>query len=91
MEFYSFIQCGSGRFELCLFDEVIMTGRIHRPDTVDMATVIPKMKYPNSTSDIPHSSLSKQALYTLLEQKGYQLGEKFKTVTNIDLYFEGII
>lgn len=51
----------------------------------------PKMKYPFITSDVPYSSISKHDLYTMLEHNGYDLGKYFKTVTNIDLHFEGNI
>lgn len=56
-----------------------------------MAPINPKLKYPSrvSESDLPHSSVSKHDLYTSLEHNGYKLGEEFKTVTNIDLHFEG--
>jgi len=89
LEFYSLIQCGSGHFEVCLENEVILSGKIFRPDSVDMTPIIPKMKYPDTVSDVPHSSISKHDLYSLLEYNGYELGEQFKTVTNIDLHFEG--
>lgn len=89
MDFYSFIQCGSGRFEVCLDNEVILSGKIYLPDAIDMATINSKMKYPSTVSGSPYSSISKHDLYTLLEQNGYQHGENIKTVTNIDLYFEG--
>lgn len=89
MEFYLLIQCGSGHFEVCMGSEVIITGRIYRPDALDMVPIIPKMKYLNTASDTPYSSISKYDLYTLLENNGYEIGEKFRTVTNIDLHFEG--
>lgn len=89
LEFYSLIQCGSGRFEVCLDTEVIITGRIYRPDALDMVSIIPKQKYPNIVSNVPYSSISKHDLYTLLENNGYEIGDKFRTVTNIDLHFEG--
>lgn len=54
-----------------------------------MAPINPKLKYPSTITDLPHSSISKHDLYTLLEHNGYKLGEAFKTVTNIDLHFEG--
>lgn len=55
-----------------------------------MARLTPKMKYPNiGLSEIPHNSISKHDLYTMLEHNGYELGEKFMTVTNIDSYFDG--
>lgn len=92
LEFYSLIQCGSGYFEICLENEVIVSGKILRPDDIDMTPIKPKMKYPDTISSlIPHSSISKHDLYSLLEHNGYELGEQFKTVTNIDLYFEGKI
>jgi len=84
------IQCGSGYFEVCLENEVILTGRIYRPDAIDMAPIISKIKYPNTVSDVPHSSISKNDLYTLFEHNGYEIGGKLKSVTNIDLHFEGI-
>jgi len=90
LEFYSFIQCGSGHFEVCLENEVILTGRIYRPDAIDMAPIISKIKYSNTVSDVPHSSISKNDLYTLFEHNGYEIGGKLKSVTNIDLHFEGI-
>lgn len=85
---YSFIQSGTGRFELCLEDELILTGKIYTPDAVDMTSRLSKM-YNNSVSKTPHSSISKHDLYTMLEFNGYELGEKFRNVSNIDLYFEG--
>uniref|UniRef100_A0A2S2P8N0 Fatty acid synthase n=1 Tax=Schizaphis graminum TaxID=13262 RepID=A0A2S2P8N0_SCHGA len=88
LEFYSLIQCGSGHFEICLENEVIVSGKIFRPDSIDMTLIKPKMKYPDTVSDVPHSSISKYDLYSLLEHNGYELGETFQTVTNIDLYFE---
>lgn len=92
MECYSFIQCGTGRFEVCYNDEVIISGRVYRPDSINMAELHPKMKYPSTVSNnTPHSSISKNDLYSLLEHNGYELGEHFRTVTNIDLYFEGNI
>lgn len=91
MEFYSLIHCGSGYFEICLDDEVIIRGKIFRPDAIDMNKINPKMKYPVIESDEPYSSISKHDLYTLLEHNGYDLGKDFKNVTNIDLYFEGNI
>lgn len=90
LELYSFVQCGSGRFEVCLDNEIILTGRVYRPDAIDMAPMTTKMKYPNTVSDVPHSSISKNDLYTLFEHNGYEIGDKLKSVTNIDLHFEGI-
>lgn len=89
LELYSLIQCGSGRFEVCLENEIILTGRVYQPDAMDMSMMSPKMKYPSIVSGEPHSSISKHDLYTSLERNGYDLGEQFKTVTNIDLYFKG--
>ncbi|VVC29213.1 Acyl transferase/acyl hydrolase/lysophospholipase,Ketoacyl-synthetase, C- [Cinara cedri] len=89
LEFYSLIQCGSGYFEVCLGEQLIFSGKIYQPDLIDMTVMSPKMKYPSTVvSDIPHSSITKHDLYTLMEHHGYELGEKFMTVTNIDLYFE---
>lgn len=90
-EFYSLIQCGSGRFEVSLDKEVILTGRIYQPDAMDLVSLSPKMKYPNTFSDAPHSSISKHDLYTYLEHNGYDIGDNLKTVTNIDLHFEGMV
>lgn len=56
-----------------------------------MTTIKPKMMYSETVSNLPHSSISKHDLYSLLEHNGYELGEQFKTVTNIDLHFEGKI
>jgi len=71
-------------------DEVIVSGRVYRPDSINMAELNQKMMYPSTVShNTPHSSMSKNDLYSLLEHNGYELGEHFKTVTNIDLYFEG--
>jgi len=89
LELYSLIQCGSGHFEICLENQVIVSGKIFRPDFIDMTPIKPKMKYPDTVSDVPHNSISKYDLYSLLEHNGYELGEQFKTVTNIDLHFEG--
>lgn len=88
LELYSLIQCGSGHFEICLENKVIVSGKIFRPDFIDMTPIKPKMKYPDTVSDVPHSSISKYDLYSLLEHNGYELSEQFKTVTNIDLHFE---
>lgn len=89
MEFYSLIQSGSGHFEICLDNEVIIKGKVFRPDTIDINHINPKMKYPVTVSDEPYSSISKHDLYTMLEHNGYDLGKNFKNVTNIDLHFEG--
>jgi hypothetical protein len=89
MEFYSFIQCGTGYFEVCFGSEVLLSGKVYRPDALDMAPINPKLKYPIIVSDLPHSSISKHDLYTSLEHIGYKIGEEFKTVINIDLHFEG--
>lgn len=90
LQFYSFIQCGTGRFEICYNDEVIVSGRVYQPDSMYMADLSPKMKYPLTVSNnTPYSSVSKHDLYTLLEHNGYELGNYFRNVTNIDLYFEG--
>lgn len=57
---------------------------------MDIPRLSPKMKYPNKgLSDIPHNSISKHDLYTMLEHNGYELGDKFMTVTNIDSYLDG--
>lgn len=90
MEFYSLIQCGSGRFEVCLGNDVIVTGKVYRPDAMYMAQNSKKMKYPSIVSDLPHSSISNHDLYTLLEHNGYDIGSTFRTVSNINLHFEGI-
>lgn len=89
LDFSSLIQCGTGHFELCLDNEAILTGKISRPDPMDMVQLKSKMKYPDTVSDVPHSSISKHNLYSLLEHNGYDLNEQFKNVTNIDLHFEG--
>lgn len=91
MEFHSLIQCGTGCFEVCFHDQIILSGRVYRPESINISQNNSKMKYPITVSNnVPYSSISKHDVYTLLEHNGYEFGEKFKTVTNIDLHFEGM-
>lgn len=87
--FYSFILCGSDRFEVCLNDEIIFSGKVYRPDAIDMTQLDEKMKYLPTSTGMPHGSVSKHDIYSLLEYNGYNLHESCKAVTNIDLHFEG--
>ncbi|XP_050423058.1 fatty acid synthase-like [Adelges cooleyi] len=74
------IQC-SGFFELSWNGTIILTGQIEFttkkysiPQTLDHAI------------ENSESLISKNEIYAIFEKKGYQLGEHFKTINNVELF-----
>lgn len=84
------IQWGSGQFEYSLNDEVIFSGQIGFLTDENSIKNPEKSTELCKTSDDYQGSVSKEEIYNLMENHGYDLGDNFKNITNIDFYKQDI-
>lgn len=85
------IQLGSGLFEYTLDNEVIFSGQIEFLHKNDMICQTSKKAVSlDSKSDDFHGSVSKDEIYNIFENNGFNSNNNFKNITNIDIYKNNI-
>lgn len=84
-ELCSTIQAGTGRFELCLNNKIILSGNIFVLDDLKSYKTTTAVHKENSGVD-PLMSLNHDEVYSSLEQFCYCVGDVFKTVKRIDIF-----
>jgi len=84
------IQWGSGLFEYSLNDEVIFSGQISFIKDLNLNLRPENSKIIDKTSSDFQGCVSKEELYVILKQNGYNLGCNFKNITNFDVYKNNI-
>lgn len=91
-ECYVMIQWGSGHFEYNLNDEVICSGRISfSADDDPTGNNTGKLSAgPGKTSDDYQGSVSKEEIYSLMGNHGYDLGDKFRNIGGVDFYKQDV-
>lgn len=87
-ESYLMIQWGSGLFEYTLDNKVIFSGKIAflNKNDIQLCTESNKIASLDTRSDDFHASISKDEIYNIIENKGFDLGDNFKNITNLDIY-----
>ncbi|XP_025423656.1 fatty acid synthase-like [Sipha flava] len=83
-ELCSTIQAGTGRFELCLNNKIVLSGNIFVFDDLKFKNTITTVHKENSCEDLV--SLNHDEVYSSLEQFGYCVGNVFKTVKRVDIF-----
>lgn len=82
------IQSGSGRFELCLNDTIVLSGNIFSLDKLksNKNTTAVYGESVGSGGGKSIVSLSRDDVYLSLEQYHYNVGDVFKTIRHVDIY-----
>jgi len=78
------IQAGTGRFELCLNNDIILSGYIFILDNLKFSTNSTVNK--NNDNDSQIVSLEHNEVYSILEQFNYCVGDVFKTIKHVDIF-----
>lgn len=84
------IQLGSGNFEFTLDNQVIFSGHIEFLNKNDVCLTSKKAVSLDSKSDDFHGSISKNEIYNIFENNGFNLNNNYKNITNIDIYKNNI-
>ncbi|XP_025202615.1 fatty acid synthase-like [Melanaphis sacchari] len=87
-DLFTSIQSGTGRFEVCLNDTIVLSGYIFIFDHLKFnknATVL-HGKNNGSDSNSCIVSLSHDEVYSNFEQFGYSVGDVFKMIRHADIY-----
>lgn len=80
------IQNASGFFEYIINDEIILSGHICNFDNKNLNSKLEVPKISNNLLNDFQGCISKYELYYILEENGYQLGDNFKNITNLNVY-----
>lgn len=78
------IQAGTGRFELCLNNKIVLSGNIFEYDRLKFKKNPTASK--ENDDDSPVVSLSHDEVYSSLEQFGYCVGDSYKTIKHVDIF-----
>ena len=81
------IQRGSGAFEIVADESVLVTGKIHSPEDVDLEFVnLPSAPYQNGSAiyNEDHFVLTSNDIYKELRLRGYNYKEEFKAIRQIE-------
>ncbi|XP_050438788.1 fatty acid synthase-like isoform X2 [Adelges cooleyi] len=81
LEIINYMIQSSGFFELNLNGAIILTGQIEFTDKECISSQTIYQSNENS-----EWSISKNEVYAMFEEKGYQLGEHFKTISNVEIF-----
>lgn len=84
------IQLGSGNFEFTLDNKIIFSGHIEFLNKNDVCLTSKKTVSLDSKSDDFHGSISKNEIYNIFENNGFNLNNNYKNITNIDIYKNNI-
>ncbi|XP_050438841.1 fatty acid synthase-like [Adelges cooleyi] len=71
----------SGFFEFSFNGTIVLTGQI---EFTDKKYITPQTIY--QTIENSELSISKNEVYAMFKKKGYQLGEHFKTINNVEIF-----
>lgn len=81
------IQSGTGRFEVCLNNVIVLSGYIFVLDRLKYKKNETAIQENNGSDNYPRIiSLSHDEVYSSLEQFGYSVGDVFKTIRHADIY-----
>lgn len=82
------IQSGTGRFELCLNNTMVLSGYIFVFDQLSSNKDATTVHVENMSSCGGNCivSLSHDDVYSSLEQFGYNVGDVFKTIRHVNIY-----
>jgi len=80
------IQWGSGLFEYSIDDEVILSGRISSLKHNSLNPKTGKSFTSDNVADNFQECVSKDEIYAVLANNGYDLGDNFKNMTNLNVY-----
>lgn len=84
------IQKGTGYFEYNLNNKIIFSGVISFLYGLSL-NIEPKISRTlDKTSENFQGSVSKNEIYTILENNGHQLGDNFKNITSFEMYKKDI-
>ncbi|XP_050423204.1 fatty acid synthase-like [Adelges cooleyi] len=84
-EIYSTIQAGTGRFELCLDSDIIITGTVKVPiDSHDLNKYSEETK--KSQQGTPQVSYNHGEIYSSFDHFNYCAGDTFKKLKQINVY-----
>jgi len=81
------IQAGTGRFELCLNNDIILSGYIFILDNLKFSTNSTVNKKNDNDSQIV--SLEHNEVYSILEQFNYCVGDVLKKIKHVDIFKDG--
>lgn len=82
------IQAGTGRFELCLNNKIVLSGNIFVLDGPRRTNSASAERTDNDGGN-PIVSLDRDEIYASLEQFGYCVGDVFKTLRHINIFEDG--
>lgn len=83
----SSIQAGTGRFELCLDNTIILSGNIFVLDDKNFSKNKTVHQEKNKNTSV---LLTPEEVYLGLEQFGYCVGDVFKTIKRVDIFEDGM-
>lgn len=84
------IQAGTGRFELCLNNKLILTGNIFVLDNFNFNKKSMVHINGDNNTRTPIVSLNSDEVYSSIEQFGYCVGEVFKTIKCVNIFEDGM-
>lgn len=80
------IQSGSGLFEYSFGNEVILSGQIAFLKDINLGTKLKISKSLDKTSEDFLGQVSKDEIYDILNNNGFNLGDNFKNIINFEMY-----
>lgn len=83
------IQAGTGRFELCLNNKIVLSGYIFELENFELNT--DAITHKEIDGGNPIASLNRGEVYSSLEQFGYCVGDVFKTIKHINIFEDGTL
>lgn len=84
------IQLGSGTFECNIDNESVLSGEIRFLNDTVLDSTKEKSIYLDKTSEDFQGYISENEIYSTLKNKGFNLGEDFKNITNYEIYKNSI-
>lgn len=82
------IQAGTGRFELCLNNKIVLSGNIFELE--DHKSNMNATTNKENVDDSSTVSLNRDEVYSSFEHFGYCVGDVFKTIKHINIFEDGI-
>ncbi|KAF0755952.1 fatty acid synthase-like isoform X1 [Aphis craccivora] len=89
-ESYIMIQLGSGTFECNIDNESVLSGEIRFLNDTVLDSTKEKSIYLDKTSEDFQGYITENEIYSTLKNKGFNLGEDFKNITNYEIYKNSI-
>lgn len=82
------IQAGTGCFELCLNNKIILSGNIFIFDELNFNPI--SNSHNGKGKSNPIVTLSGDEVYSSIEQFGYCVGDVFKTIKYVNIFEDGM-